>query len=182
MKKQITEAQRKKLAADKQIIRNAFRNEEFSHEKHFNYLVAQGYSKEYCEKIIKGEEALFQKSKKNINSFYDDFDFETAKFIVGLLAFVAGVIVYFDLLTLPFQIGSALIGGFLGYFIYPSKGIATSVAGFIFMILLPYAMDIYLDGRNRFIVIELIIPIIIAGLPAMIVASIGIGIYSLLKK
>jgi len=86
-----------------------------------------------------------------------------------ILFIISGVSVLSNIDSPVLYLIVACIGGFAGYYGYPHKPWAGILSISIAAIAFPYFFHMYFSGRERFIVIELFIPMILAALPAIFV-------------
>ncbi len=98
-----------------------------------------------------------QKTEKNANA---EIGFGM---IVGVNAF-SGAFVE----NLYIKLFVVILSGIAGYYFFKDKPVSGVVGAVLFSILFPFAHAYYFSGRSRFIRIELVIPLLIAGMPAIL--------------
>ena len=130
-------------------------------------LVEKGYDEAEAKALLLNEireykQELFQQ-KLNANK-----QGELQNVMIGVLAMLALVGPVFGIRE-PFWYIIAFVGaGVGGYFAAKTKPIAGIAASVIYAIVFPLAHNMYFADRTRFIRIEMVIPIIMAMIPAFI--------------
>jgi len=91
-------------------------------------------------------------------------EMQQGMFIVVLMVNMIGPV--FDITSMLWYLVAFAASGIAGYFGYRSKPAAGVVAGLIFAGAFPFAYNFYFADRTSFIRIEMLIPVVMAALPA----------------
>ena len=106
---------------------------------------------------------LFQKKLKDNNQE------DVQKVISIAIIMIAMIGPVFDIRS-PIWYMLAFAGcGIAGYFAYKTKPIAGVIGAIIVPVILPFSYNWYFTGRTRYIKIELLIPLLMAIIPAFLV-------------
>jgi hypothetical protein len=162
----------------KEDMRLALSQHTFSLETFVAKLVAEGYDKTDAYRLVAAEfkeyktELFAQKMKENESE-------EAKKIAYGVIFVVSVIGPVFHFTSGLWYTLSFLIAGAAGYYGYKSKPIAGIGGAIVLSMAFPFAYHIYFAGRRTFINIELLIPMIMAAVPAFIIFLIlSKGLYS----
>jgi len=159
----------------KQLLKK-LKNKTFNAEREIEYLTQQGFSEQEAQILIKNEVVSFA---GNVISNYqrrnDEFEERKAAIIIVLIIGIIGPI--FGITSIIYYLVVTIVSGAIGYWGYKRTPIAGVVGCIVGMILMPITYFWYVSGRASIIKIELIIPILMAAVPAFLV---GVGIIKLL--
>jgi len=152
-------------AEERDVLRLSFTTAGFSMEDAIEKLKGKGLSDEEARLLIIAEykafkQELFDRTLKRENSH------EMAKvmFVVVVLISVIGPV--FGIESLLWYLVAGSLCGIAGYIAYKDKPVAGVVAGFIFAVVFPFAYNGYFANRTSYIKIEMLIPLIMAAIPA----------------
>jgi hypothetical protein len=155
--------------SQKDEIRQALLHNTFSMEAEVAKLMNRGgYDEAYAKALIVAElreykQELFNKKLQRNNSE------ETGKVIsIGILM-VSLIGPLFDIRSPLWYMVAFAASGVGGYFAYKTKPLAGIIGAVIFSATFPFAYQWYFSGRSRFIRIEMLIPMIVAIIPAFLV-------------
>jgi hypothetical protein len=152
----------------KNDIRDAFLKHDFSLEAETAKLVARGYDEAQAKKMIVAElreykKALFQKVVKRQDN-------EEAKNVITIgIMMVALIGPVFNIESPLWYITAVVLAGVGGYFGFKQKPIAGVLGAIIVPIVFPFTYAAYFSDRTHFIKIEMLIPLVMAIVPAFIV-------------
>jgi len=150
----------------KDEFRNAIANNNFSPQVEILKLVSEGYDIEVAKNLVIAEikahkKEVFDKVVKRNNQH----EMQKVMFIVIILfAFIGPVANIESFIWYGIAI---LTAGVAGYFGWKDKPIAGIVGAMIMVIVFPFVYNFYFADRDRFIRIEIIIPMFFAALPAV---------------
>lgn len=152
---------------EKDQIRYKITTNTFSAAEEIAKLVEKGYDAEEAKALLLDEireykqELFNRKMKQNKQG-------DTIGLVVGAVAMLSLIGPIFGIRS-PLWYVIAFIGaGVGGYFAAKDKPIAGVVAGITFGIVFPLAYNMYFTGRTVFIKIEMLVPMIMAGIPAFL--------------
>lgn len=106
---------------------------------------------------------LFQKKLKDNNQE------DVQKVISVAIIMIAMIGPVFDIRSPIWYMLAFAACGIAGYFAYKTKPIAGVIGGIIVPVILPFSYNWYFTGRTRYIKIELLIPLLMAIIPAFLV-------------
>ena len=131
-------------------------------------LVEKGYNEVEAKALLLDEireykqELFKQKMNKNKES-------ELQNVMIGVLAVLAMIGPVFGVREPVWYIIAFIGAGVGGYFAAKTKPIAGIAASVVYAIVFPLAHNMYFADRTRFIRIEMVIPMIMAAIPAFII-------------
>ncbi len=152
----------------KDDLRQSFSNNNFKAETAIAKLMAQGYELEEATALIKAEfrqykQELFDKvDKRNSNE-------DGRQFIFIGLVMISMVGPIFEITSPIWYIIAIALCGLLGYLGAKTKPVAGVLGAVVMSVVLPFVHNFYFTGRTTYIKIELVIPIVIAALPAFLI-------------
>jgi hypothetical protein len=154
--------------SQKDEIRNALLNNTFSMEAEVARLMSRGYEEDYAKSLIVAElreyrQELFNKKLQRDNSE------DTTKVIwigIGMISMIGPL---FDIRSPLWYIVVLAASGVGGYFAYKTKPIAGLAGAVIMPLVFPFSYHWYFSGRSHYIRIEMIIPLLVALIPAVLV-------------
>jgi hypothetical protein len=131
-------------------------------------LETKGYSTDEAKEILAGVNREIKKDifNEEKNKAKNDEYAKGALFVVFMLAIIPAV---FDAQSPMVYIITAIIGGIAGYIGFRKSPIAGAVSAALAVYFFKYAYQFYFAGRESFIKIELVVPMLIAAAPAFIV-------------
>jgi hypothetical protein len=152
----------------KDEIRQSFLQQTFSLEAEIEKLVAAGYEEAIAKLLIIAElkeykKEMFQKKVKR----NDQEEIKKVITFVVIMISLAGPI--FDIISPLWYIVAVVITGIAGYWGYKPKPIAGLLGCMIVPIAFPFTYMFYFTGRTSFIKIEMVIPLVMAIVPAVLV-------------
>ena len=131
-------------------------------------LVEKGYDEAEAKALLLNEireykqELFHQKNNQNKQS-------ELQNVMIGVLAMLALIGPLFGIREPMWYIIAFIGAGAGGYFAAKTKPIAGIAASVVYAIVFPLAHNMYFADRTRFIRIEMVIPMIMAAIPAFII-------------
>jgi hypothetical protein len=154
--------------AQKDEIRHALLHNTFSMEAEVAKLMNRGYDETYAKSLIVAElreykQELFNKKLQSNNSE------ETGKILSIGIVMISMIGPLFDIRSPLWYIVAFAASGVAGYFAYKTKPIAGLIGAIIVPLVFPFAYQWYFAGRSRFIRIEMVIPLLVAIIPAVLV-------------
>ncbi|HUP12149.1 MAG TPA: hypothetical protein VM187_08060 [Niastella sp.] len=152
---------------EKDQLRYKLETNAFSTDEEIARLVDKGYDEAYAKDILLAELRDFKQHLFN-QKMQQNKQGELQNVMIGVIAMLTLIGPVFDIIE-PVWYMVAFAGACIcGYFAAKNKPIAGAAAGILYGLIFPLAHNMYFSGRTRFIRIELIIPIIIAAIPAFI--------------
>lgn len=131
-------------------------------------LEKKGYDEEGMKEILENvaksikQDMFYEAKRQQKNKEYAEGG------MVGIFL-VAGIPAIFDITSTPVIICTCILAGLIGFFCFRKGPIAGCVAGVISVILFNYTYHWYVAGRDRMIGIEILIPMVMAAVPAVII-------------
>ena len=153
---------------EKDQLRYKIQTDTFVAAEEIDKLVARGYDEAEAKSILLGEireykqELFHQKMNQNKQG-------EIQNIMIGVLAMLALIGPLFGIREPMWYILAFIGAGVGGYFAAKTKPIAGIAASVVYAIVFPLAHNMYFAGRTRFIRIEMVIPMIMAAIPAFII-------------
>lgn len=152
---------------EKDQIRYKLTTKTFSAEAEIAKLIEKGYNEADAKSVLLEEirefkqELFHQKMKQTKQG-------EVESIAIGATVMFTMIGPLFDIRS-PLWLMIAFVGaGIGGYFAAKNKPIAGIAGGVVYGIIFPLAHNMYFEGRTRFIRIEMVIPIIMAAIPAFL--------------
>jgi hypothetical protein len=156
----------------KDEIRYALRHKTFSVPAEIAKLVNLGYSEDEAKALLANEVDEFKNEFRNelFQQKVKSNDQEDVQKIISIaIIMIAMIGPVFDIRS-PIWYMLAFAGcGIAGYFAYKTKPIAGVIGAIIVPVILPFSYNWYFTGRTRYIKIELLIPLLVAIIPAVII-------------
>ncbi len=152
----------------KDDLRLSFTQGKFSAEAAIIKLVNEGYEPDVAKALIVAE---FKKYKKEVFNrvIKRSNNEETQKVLVIAIMLISSFGPVFEV-TSPLWLSVAMAAsGIAGYFSFKTKPIAGVLASIIMPVVFPIVYNFYFAGRTSYIKIEVLIPIIISALPALLI-------------
>jgi hypothetical protein len=106
---------------------------------------------------------LFQAKKEEAKA---DQSFEVAFMVVFVTALIGPI---FDIVSAEWYLCTLLIAGVAGYFGMRNKPVAGVLSAITYVIAFPFAYTQYFANRTSFIKIEMVIPMLMAAVPALVI-------------
>jgi hypothetical protein len=152
----------------KDELRQALLNNTFSMEAEVARLMNRGYDEDYAKSLIAAElreyrQELFDQKLQRNNSV------ETSKVLSALIGIFSAIGPLADIRSPLWYAVAIAVSGVAGYFAYKTKPIAGVIGAIIVPFVFPFAYQWYFSGRSRFIRIELVIPLLLTIIPAVLV-------------
>jgi hypothetical protein len=149
------------------VIRESIARGNFSTERHVRMLVEKGFSKEIAEQLVAGEvkayrEELFQEKI----TVQDDQEVQKITDLAAIMVALAGPV--FEVRSVLWYLVAAVLAGSAGYFGHRSKPVAGITGAVLLVLLFPFTYSFYFSGRSSYLRIELIIPMLMALVPAYV--------------
>lgn len=149
------------------VIRESIARGNFSTERHVRTLVEKGFSQDIAEKLVADEvkayrEELFQEKV----TVQDDQEVQKISELAAVMVAVAGPV--FEVRSMLWYLVAAALAGSAGYFGHRSKPVAGITGGVLLVLLFPFTYSFYFSGRSSYLRIELIIPMLMALVPAYV--------------
>jgi hypothetical protein len=137
-------------------------------EEIFVILLEKGLNAEEIEEVVSKtvKEVKFELFQEKEQEKKNDERKNIAGFFMFIIPFFIG---FFAADSTEIIMFGAIVSGLIGYFGFVNKPLAGASAGVCFAILFIFALNIYMGNRTRFIKIEFLIPMFIAGIPSLIV-------------
>jgi uncharacterized protein YoaH (UPF0181 family) len=138
---------------------------EFSVENEIQRLMKNGLSRARAEAVVNEvlkthRQKLFQAS---FNKQSNDEN-RKAAFLVAMLASLLGPAM--EISSAAWYVAAMAISGAAGWFGYKEKPAAGIAGGVVLAMVLPFTYQLYFTGRSSYIKIELLIPLLMAAIPA----------------
>jgi hypothetical protein len=152
----------------KDDLRQSFTQSGFSAEAAILKLVNDGFEINEAKALILDEfkaykKELFERAQKRNDS-------EEARKILFVAVFMLSIIgPVFEITSPIWYLVAFVASGFAGYYAYKEKPIAGITGSILFAILFPFTYHFYFAGRSSYIRIEMLIPIIMAIVPAFLI-------------
>jgi len=158
-----------KLSSEqKKRIQENFQSGEFNTETEISTLVREGILEEHANLLLKEEAGIFR--EKMFKGKLKSEDTENKKSIALVVILLLGIAGHVFNLSFPlWYIGSSVVAGAIGFFVYRETPISGILGAIMAVLLLPITLATYTEGRSTIFNIELIIPIGIAIVPSYIV-------------
>ena len=149
------------------VIRESIARGNFSAERHVRILAEKGFSKDIAERLVADEvkayrDELFQEKI----TVQDNQEVQKISDLAAIMVALAGPV--FEVRSILWYLVAAAIAGSAGYFGHRSKPVAGITAGVLLVLLFPFTYSFYFSGRSSYIRIELIIPMLMALVPACV--------------
>ncbi len=153
------------------VIRESIARGNFSTERHVRMLVEKGFSKEIAEQLVAGKvkayrEELFQEKI----TVQDDQEVQKITDLAAIMVALAGPV--FEVRSVLWYLVAAVLAGSAGYFGHRSKPVAGITGAVLLVLLFPFTYSFYFSGRSSYLRIELIIPMLMALVPAYVASFI----------
>jgi hypothetical protein len=147
------------------VIRESIARGNFSTERHVRILVEKGFSKDIAEKLVSEEVQAYRNElfQEKITG-QDNQEAQKIGQMVALMVALAGPV--FEVTSILWYLVAVAVSGSAGYFGHRSKPVAGITGGVILVLLFPFTYSFYFSGRSSYIGIELIIPMLMALIPA----------------
>lgn len=156
----------------KQEIRYALQNKNFSVPVEIAKLADLGYTEDEANVLLANEVEEYKNEIRNelfqqkVKSNEQEDVQKVLSIAIVMIAMIGPV---FDIRS-PIWYTLAFAGcGIAGYFAYKTKPVAGIIGGIIVAVILPFSYNWYFTGRTRYIKIELLVPLIMAIIPAFLV-------------
>ena len=156
----------------KKRIKNGVESGNFDFKKEINYLTKDGLSEQDAVVKITEELENIKRQKlfdQKVNSENVEERGKVAWFVIVLLGIIGPI---FEVTSPIWYIVCAIIAGGVCYWAYPRTPFAGLIGGVFAISLLPFTYSWYLSGRHTIIKIEMIIPILMAFIPAYLIGII----------
>jgi hypothetical protein len=149
------------------VIRESIARGNFSTERHVRILVEKGFSQDIAERLVADEvkayrEELFQEKV----TVQDDQEVQKISEMAAIMVALAGPV--FEVKSVLWYLVAAAIAGSAGYFGHRSKPVAGITGAVLLVLLFPFTYSFYFSGRSSYLRIELIIPMLMALVPAYV--------------
>jgi hypothetical protein len=152
---------------EKDQIRYKLETNTFSTDEEIAKLAAKGYSDTEAKSILLNEVKEFKQELFHQKMTKTKLD-ELQNVMIGVIGMLTLIGPLMDIRE-PIWYMLAFAGaGICGYFAAKRKPIAGIAAAVVYGIVFPLAHNMYFSGRTRFIRIELVIPMIMAAIPAFL--------------
>ena len=138
---------------------------EFSVENEIQRLMKNGLSRARAEAVV--NEVLKTHRQKLFQASFNKQTSEEnrkAAFLVAILASLLGPVM--EISSAAWYMAAMAIAGAAGWFGYKEKPVAGIAGGVALALVLPFTYQLYFTGRSSYIKIELLIPLLMAALPA----------------
>ncbi|HZV68426.1 MAG TPA: hypothetical protein VFG10_02750 [Saprospiraceae bacterium] len=161
----------------KDQFRNDMANNNFSPQVEILKLVSEGYEVEKAKDLIVAEMKAYKKEvfEKVVKRNNQNEMSKVMLIVILLIAFIGPVA---SIVSFKWYAIAVLLAGAAGYFGWKDKPAAGVVGAIIMVIAFPFAYNFYFADRESFIRIEIVIPLLIAGAPAVIAYKILASFYS----
>lgn len=148
-------------------LRLSFEQVAFSIEAAVAKLKLYGYEESTARDLIDTEYRAFkQELFERIEQRRKIQEYQKFASIAIVIISIIGPIMAID--SMAWYVCAAGLAGIAGYFGFQTRPIAGIVGAIAFTILFPMTHAFYFEGRHRFIRIELVIPMLLAAVPALI--------------
>ena len=154
----LTDDQRESLKARILANQSTFKGE-------LEMLVAQGMEPEAAKDLLIREIKAMKRDAFN-KAVEEQQSGERQKLLFILVFFLSVIGPFMGVTAIWWYLLVIAVAGISGYYAYRNKPIAGVVAALVFAIAFPLAVNFYLEGRESMIKIEIVIPMVMAAIPA----------------
>lgn len=152
---------------EKDQIRYKLTTSTFSAEAEIARLIEKGYDEAEAKSILLDEIREFKQELFN-QKMQQNKQGEIGSIAIGATAMFTLIGPLLDIRSPVWYMIAFIAAGVGGYFAAKTKPIAGIAGGIVYGIIFPLAHNMYFAGRTRFIRIELVIPMLIAMIPAFL--------------
>ena len=152
---------------EKEYIKEAISNSTFSPQLEIERLIKLGCEPEIAKGLVVAEIKIYKKELFDKAVKKDDRS-EVTKLMFVLIFVIALIGPMFSIQSPGWYIIATMAAGVAGYFGYREKPIAGVIAAMVGTIVFPFAYAFYFEGRSSFIRLEMVVPVIISAIPAII--------------
>jgi hypothetical protein len=151
----------------KDELRQSFLQHNFSLDAAIEKLVNAGYDEANAKLLIVAEFKEFKKEmfQKKVKGNDQEEIKKVVTFVVIMVSLVGPI---FDIVSPLWYIAAVVITGIAGYIGYKPKPIAGLLGCMIVTIAFPFCYMFYFTGRTSYIKIEMVIPLVMAIVPAVL--------------